>query len=544
MNRDPTTRRILIIDDEPLIRLSVADFLEESNYETFTAEDGLAGLEAARTHALDVVLIDLRLPRMDGLEVIDHLSQEQPDLPLVVFSGTAALGDALEAMRMGAWDYITKPVSDIEEILFVLDRVLDHAQLKAEVVRRERERAALEAERRAIEKSEQHWRALTEHAMDVVTVFDLDGTIKYESPSVLRILGYEPEELVGKSGLDYVHPEDRAEARRALGTLAHTPQRLTTVELRFKHKNGSWRILEGIGQNLAHDPAVQGIVFNSRDVTAQREMEVALRESEARYRALFENANDAILLMDGPRFIDCNRMAAKIFDLSRNEIIKRTPWDLSPSRQQNASESKELAEARIAAALKGDAQRFEWHHLRSDGSIIEAEVSLNRLLLSGKTYLQAIVRDQTDRRRAEEAVAETQALLLAAIEQTPAGILIADAPDVTIRVANSAALNIRGKTPVPLTKISVEDHQEAWQIYHLDGARYRPEELPLSRAILQGKRCTNVEALIKREDGTARHVLANAAPVRNAKGEIIAGVVVFADITDLRGRQDKGLEIP
>jgi len=140
--------------------------------------------------------------------------------------------------------------------------------------------------------------------------------------------------------------------------------------------------------------------------------------------------------------------------------------------------------------------------------------------------------DVTDRIQAEEKLARAQALLQAAIEQTPAGILIADAPDVRIKIANPAALSIRGTSPEPLTEITAHAHPENWQMFHPDGTAFDPEDLPLSQAVLHGKVSRNVESIIRHASGEDRWILANAAPVLNSREEIIAGVVVFADITE------------
>jgi PAS domain S-box-containing protein len=103
---------------------------------------------------------------------------------------------------------------------------------------------------------------------------------------------------------------------------------------------------------------------------------------------------------------------------------------------------------------------------------------------------------------------------------------------VKIRLANSAALGIRGKSTDPLTEIPVELHPANWRLFHPDGRPYLPEELPLSRAVLKGEVTQDEEVIIRRSDGESRWVLASGAPVRNAKGDIVAGVVVFPDITD------------
>ena len=165
------------------------------------------------------------------------------------------------------------------------------------------------------------------------------------------------------------------------------------------------------------------------------------------------------------------------------------------------------------------------------------DVSLHRLLvrlafalacaLGGLCFGVLLGRQRSSRR----ALADAEALLLASFEQTPAGILVAEAPDGRIRLANSAALGIRGETAQHLTEIPVELHPERWQTFHPDGTPFRAEDLPLSRAVLYGTTSRDVVAVIRRPTGEDRTVLANAAPVRDASGRVRAGVVVFSDIT-------------
>jgi two-component system cell cycle sensor histidine kinase/response regulator CckA len=123
------------------------------------------------------------------------------------------------------------------------------------------------------------------------------------------------------------------------------------------------------------------------------------------------------------------------------------------------------------------------------------------------------------------------ALLLAAIEASPAGILIASAPDGTIRVANSASLGIRGESKERLVEIPVELHPSRWQTFHADGRPYAAEDLPLSRALLRGEVINGYDVIIRRPSGEDRWVSGHAAPVYQ-DGKLIAGVVVFPDITE------------
>jgi diguanylate cyclase (GGDEF)-like protein/PAS domain S-box-containing protein len=136
-----------------------------------------------------------------------------------------------------------------------------------------REKRAAEA----LRASEERFRSLIENAMDTITILGRDGTVLYESPSIERMLGYLPEDLVGKNVFAFVHPDDQGPLVKEFQRITDDPGRRTQAELRFLHSDGSWRILECIGQNLLDDPAIQGVVVNARDVTLRREAEGQLR---------------------------------------------------------------------------------------------------------------------------------------------------------------------------------------------------------------------------------------------------------------------------
>ena len=142
-------------------------------------------------------------------------------------------------------------------------------------------------ERKRIEKrlreSEGRFRALIQNALDIIMVTESDGTIRYMSPSVERTLGYRPEEMLGTNTGDYVHPDDLEKGFKELAeALAKPGVHPVAVETRVRHKDGTWRWLEGIANNLLEDPSVRGLVFNHRDVTErkQAERELARRAAE------------------------------------------------------------------------------------------------------------------------------------------------------------------------------------------------------------------------------------------------------------------------
>ncbi len=125
----------------------------------------------------------------------------------------------------------------------------------------------------ALRESEEYFRSLIENALDTITILSADGTIAYESPSVGRVLGFTPEEMVGTSVFDYIHPEDLPRVKEVFAQAETQPGMISRLQLRFRDHEGGWRMLEAVGRNLLHHPAVGGVVVNARDVTERKEAE-------------------------------------------------------------------------------------------------------------------------------------------------------------------------------------------------------------------------------------------------------------------------------
>jgi len=151
-----------------------------------------------------------------------------------------------------------------------LDLIHNLSQAKEEA---ERMNSQLAASHAALSKSEKRFRSLTEHASDLISILDASGVMQYHSPSITRLLGYEEQELVGKYASTLSHPSEEAKLKTTFAALHAEPSQVQAFELRLRHKDGSWRIFESIAQNLLADPAVRGMVFNSRDITERKEVE-------------------------------------------------------------------------------------------------------------------------------------------------------------------------------------------------------------------------------------------------------------------------------
>ncbi len=175
--------------------------------------------------------------------------------------------DKIVAMFEFFSDLPEAPDHTLLELLAQLDQLIGNSL--------ERLQVHLELERR-----EEYFRRLTENALDLITILNADGTIRYESPSIQQVLGYKPEDYLGHNAFEFVHPDDVPMVGQAfaeaLGRHGNTPPLI----FRFRHKDGSYRFLEGIGNNLLGDPVVAGIVFNSRDITERKRLEEQFLQSQ------------------------------------------------------------------------------------------------------------------------------------------------------------------------------------------------------------------------------------------------------------------------
>jgi PAS domain S-box-containing protein len=147
-------------------------------------------------------------------------------------------------------------------------------------------------------RSADWYRTLVEEVDDIATVVDTDGTITYVSPAVTRILGYDADELVGRKGYEFVHPDDRDRNADAMETVLSDPSVTETVEVRFRDADGSWRWIEATLRNRLDGDVVDGVLLSSRDITERKEYELEAQKLADEYEALLGNVEDAIFLVD------------------------------------------------------------------------------------------------------------------------------------------------------------------------------------------------------------------------------------------------------
>ena len=202
-----------------------------------------------------------------------------------------------------------------------------------------------DATHRENNKRKSDWyRTLVEEVNDLATVVDTDGTITHVSPAITRILGYDPGELVGHEGFEFVHPEDRERNADALEAVLSNPSESETVEVRFRHADGSWRWIEATMRNRVDDDIIDGVLLSSRDITERKEYEREARELAEEYEALLNSVEDAIFLMNVEE--DGNGVR---FEFER----------LSPSYERQTGITTEEVQGQTPQAVFGEEQGAE-----------------------------------------------------------------------------------------------------------------------------------------------------------------------------------------
>lgn len=268
------------------------------------------------------------------------------------------------------------------------------------------------------------FRSLIDNALDFITILDDRGTILYESPSVMRMMGYIPEDLIGRNVFEYIHPDDLSQVFRVFKEGRKIPGYVANLECRFRAKNGSYRVLEVIGRNLLTHPGVQGIVINSRDVTDRKMAEIELRKSETRLRSLVGSIDEIVFEFDGDgKFLNVWTTNEKLLARPRDEILGRRAGDLL---------GEKFAAPFVAAfrrVLKtGQPETLEYEmEVQAGRRWFLARVSPIASEDGKSQSVCMLARDITERRIDEENLKNTLSLLTATLESTADGILVVDA---------------------------------------------------------------------------------------------------------------------
>jgi PAS domain S-box-containing protein len=381
----PDRGRILIVDDNDKVLDLLVDLLTEEGYEVSSACDGSRGLDLAVSFGPDVVLSDVVMPGIDGLELCRRLKDDPrtTNIPILLMSGLRRSNDdGIVGLYAGADDYLELPFRN-DEVLVKVARLVERHRIG------------------------RHYREIVEQAADIIYTRDMNGFLTSINCAGARFFGRSASELIGKHLSELIG--NIAAVSDIEETRTHSGNGALRSTYRLRDATGEWRYLEGVvtveTDRRGRQTGVRGVV---RDITDQKTAEEALKQSEERYRKLVESSPHAIAVHSDDKFTYLNPAAMQLWGASSPEdLIGKSIFDVvEPASHEGAKERiSKILELQAPSTLS------EQRCVRLDGEVIDVEVMGIPFNDGGKQSIQALFRDVTEQKRAREALKQTETRL-------------------------------------------------------------------------------------------------------------------------------------
>lgn len=296
-----------------------------------------------------------------------------------------------------------------------------------------------------------------EYSTEVVAVVDQEATIRFVSASARRVLGYPPEELVGKRLTDYIHPEDLSQSSHILRYSAENEGTADCAEFRFRYRDGSWRFLEVVGQSLVIEGRVYGVI-NCRDVTDRKRAEETLTENQAQLASIVGSTLDAVVTVDAnQRIVLFNAAAEQMFGRPAAAAIGQ-PLDLIlPGRFRDPHRQLVDSFGRTKSTTRTVGHLGVLFGLKASGEEFPVEISISQAQVRGQKVYTAIVRDITERVRAQEALQQSEQRYRYLFEDNPQPMWVYDLETLAFLEVNEAAVRRYGYTRDEFLAMTIRD---------------------------------------------------------------------------------------
>ena len=375
---------------------------------------------------------------------------------------------------------------------------------------------------------DRRYRDLFEKAGEAVLVF-VQGVVVFHNPAARVLFGMAEDEPGSLPIGTFVHPEDRDRV------LDHYRRRLQGEDpprsyvFRIVRPNGAVRWVEARIDVIDWEGARATLVFLT-DTTERKEAEQAIAEGAEKFRILFENSPDAIVLVDEDRCVDCNEAALSVLGFERkDDLIGHSLWDFSPERQPDGRLSHDVAINAEETTLRQGSNRFEWLLRSPDHREIWTEVSQTAVPIGGREILHTVLRNITKRKKAEISLRESEERYRKIYENSQEGIFQCTFEGRYLNVNPSYARMHGYESPDQM--MGAQDFaRKLW----VDSK----EETRFAEQLRRDGEVQNFESKRRRRDGSVFWASTNAHTVRGHKGEVIYHEGITQDITDLKKTQE------
>lgn len=285
---------VLYAEDDTLLRRTTVQYLNNLGFRTLEAKNGLEAWELFQQERPDLVLTDLRMPVMDGFELLTKVIAESPDTPIIILSGVGTMSDVIEALRLGAWDYLTKPIPEMDILLHSVDKALERSkmlrdsrqyqQLLEQTVRERTQKLEDELkERRKIEglviRAKQEWERTMDAMPDLIALLDLNQKMIRVNRPMAAAIGLTPAEAVGQQCYHCMH-STRCPPEQCPHLQMLTDGQPHTVEIYAERLGGTFEVIVVPRYDFDNTTLI-GSIHIARNITARKEAEKAHKKLQS-----------------------------------------------------------------------------------------------------------------------------------------------------------------------------------------------------------------------------------------------------------------------
>jgi two-component system NtrC family sensor kinase len=388
--------RILVVDDDAGTRETLRDVLQAKGYAVDAASRGAEGLERLRTHPFDAAIVDIKLPDISGLELLQALRTQAADIEVIFITGYASLPTAIEAINGEAFAYLVKPF-EMDHLLATLHKALNTQRLA-----------------RALRESEERYRLIAENIQDAVFLVDRESRLVFGNRRGEEISGYTEAEFVGRPITDLLTPEGARQASERLAAADSGRDPVPFFETQLVRKDGSLVWVEANMTTVVRHGQIVGRLGVVRDISARKRAEEQMR---LRTTALEAAANAVVITDREGRILWVNPAFTDLSGYTLAEAAGQTPRILK-SGQHDAAFYRDLWETILA----GRTWRGEIVNRHKDGSLCTEEQVLTSVRdeRGEITHFVAIKQDVSERKRMQAQLIQSEKL--AAMGQLLAGV--------------------------------------------------------------------------------------------------------------------------
>lgn len=384
----------------------------------------------------------------------------------------------------------------------------------------------------ALTKSEAKLQAVLRNSPDIISILGSDGRVRYHSAALKQILGYNPEERIGKFHGELIHPDDLLAWQAYFGKLLEYPGIAGAIEYRKRHADGSWIYVEAIGNSLLYDSSVQGIIINSREIGERKQAEIAVRESELHYRVMSQITSDFAYSF---KALPDGKFACEWATEALERCTGRIPEELESFGWWNSElvhlDDREMLIKQLEGCTFSRTGANEYRIVNQKGEVRWVRDCWQAVWDKNEeriVRLWGACQEITDRKQVELKLQLVNEVMIAQIAQAPLAINCTGNNGRTL-VWNRAAEELFGWTAaevlgLPLPNIPAGQKQDFYA---------------LLKSACNGKPQNGLEVSLLKKDGSSIDVWLWAAPVRDAGGEIIGSINIFSDFSERKRIQEE-----